>query len=96
MRRSAISELRHSLQMADHPAIGSGRHEHNVMHYDVFLVDQFSAVQDLKLILGRVVQLYHIALRGIKNGLHFVILIDVSLTEAGALLARNTLAERLF
>src|SRR5580700_11143630 len=90
---SGLSELRHSLKMANHPAIRSWRHEHNEMRYDVFLVYQFSTVQNLKLILGRVVQLYHIALWSIKHGLHFVILIDVPLAEARALLACDALAK---
>lgn len=89
------SELRHGLQMANHPTVGSRRHKHNVMRHNVFLMDQFSAIQDLKFILGRVVQLYDVALGGIKHGLHFVILIDVLLAQAGALLVGNTPAKRL-
>jgi hypothetical protein len=90
------SKLRNRLELANHPVIGTGRHEHNEVLNDVLLADNFSAIEKLKLIFGRVVQLHHVALRRIEHGSQFVILCGIALAQAGAALAQNSFSQACF
>jgi len=77
-RLATLSELRNSLQMTDDPAIGPRCHQYNIMHYRVFAMYAFAAVQNLEIVFRRIVQLENVAFWGIENGLQFVVLIRIA------------------
>src|SRR6267154_1608274 len=87
------SRLRYSLQLADHPSICAGRHEHYKVHNDFLVMDDFSAIRDAQFVLRGIVQLHDIALGGVKHGFHPVILVYILLAEAGVLLADNRIPQ---
>src|SRR5271156_5220993 len=63
------------------------------MQHHMFLLNSLSAVQNLKLILGGIVQLHDIAFRSIEDRCQLVLLIHISLTETGALLTGDCFPE---
>ena len=61
--------------LADHPAVCAGSHEHHVLHYHMLVVDNFVAANNLHLVFGRVLQLHHVAFRSVEDGFQIVHLV---------------------
>ena len=60
---------------------------------DVLFLDDLSAIQNLELKIGRIVEFYHIAFGRVKNRFDFMVLINVPAAETGLLLAHDGLPE---
>src|ERR1700677_475371 len=88
-------KLGDGLQLANDPTISGGRHEHNVVHDHMLVVNSFVAIADLQLVLSGVMQLHHVTLWSVKYNFQLVSLIEVAAAQAGLLLAENGLAQPL-
>src|ERR1700736_1738211 len=76
------SKLGNRLQLADHPAVGTRRHQHDIVHNHMFVVDGFTAVKNLQIVVGGVMQFDHVAFGSIKNSFDLMILVEVARAEA--------------
>ena len=88
--------LRNGLELPDHPAVGSGRHQHDVVHHDMFVMDSFPAVGDSQFVLRSIVQFHDVTLGRIKYRLQVMRLIRVLASQTGALLAGHRIAQHFF
>src|SRR5690242_14363753 len=84
------SELRDGLELADNPSVGTRSHEHDVAYDCVLTMNSPATIQNLKIVIGGVVQLNDVAFRSIKDGFHFVILIEVAGGQTVAPLAGHS------
>ena len=73
--------------MANYPAVRAGGHQDDIVHDRMFIVDRLAAIMDFKVVLGRVVQFDHITYWGVKNGIEFMVLVQVMRGDSAALLA---------
>src|SRR6202020_585191 len=90
---SAASKLRYCLKMPNYPAVSARSHEDYVAHDNMLVVDDFSAIENLQLIVGGVVQFHNVAFGGIEHGFHMMILSDIPLAETRPLLAKDGLPQ---
>src|SRR5882757_7936767 len=89
------SRLWHCLQLSNHPTIGARRHQYYVVHDDVLVMNDFSAIGNPQLILCGIVQFHDVALWRVKHRFQSVALVHILPAEAGVLLADNRLPEQL-
>src|SRR5579864_4267375 len=74
----AVSKLRHRLELPDDPALGSGNHENDVVHDGMLVVAGLTAVENLQIVFGRIVQFDDVAFGRIENRVYFVILVEIA------------------
>src|ERR1700688_2760776 len=96
LMRAPNSRLWNGLQLPNHPAISPGRHQYDVVHHDMFVVNIFSPVRDAQFVLRSIVQLHDVALGGIKYRFQVMRLIRVLAGQTGALLAGPPIAQPSF
>src|ERR1043166_5474468 len=91
----AASKLRHGLELPDDPALGSGNHQHDVVHDGMLVVDGLAAVENLQIVFGGVVQFDDVAFGRIEYGVYFVILVEISRSQTTMPLALDSVFQPL-
>jgi hypothetical protein len=71
------SELWNGLELADDPAVGRWRHQHDIVNGDVLSMNGLASVKDFEIVLSSIVQFNNVTLRGVEDGLQFVNLIRI-------------------
>src|SRR6476620_6109277 len=83
---ASYSKLRDCLELANYPPVRAGGHQYDIVHDRMFIVDGLAAIMDFKVVLGRVVQFDHVSYWRIKNGIEFMVLVQVVRGDPAALL----------
>jgi len=88
------SKVLNCLELSHNPAIGTGRHQHHVVHNRVLAVDRFAPIQHLIVIFGRVVKFDHVAFGRIEDRVDFMRLILITRGDAALSLRAHLVLER--
>src|SRR4051812_31482172 len=87
------SKVLNCLELPYNPAVSTGRHQDNVVHHRMLVVNRLSSIQDLIVVLGCVMQLNDVALRGIEHGFNFMSLIRIVRRQTVPALAADLVRE---